>query len=380
MMFGIAGASLALAIAFLIATTAAGRTPTIVIVLSLLFALFALLSGILAFQLLLAKQRAIAGKDVSILFGLGRIVAWEQNEGLVFQRDKRVSDIVMGTEQGGGLRIIYPLIGEELKSRVPLSLQLTWFEDQRVLTREAVQLTVKIAMWWEICDLEKYCFQIENTVNSLDNSRKPGGHYGHIPLARRADKKGTAEVWIQTLAESCIRQLISETSTFLIVSKRASAGLPFDMVNGNALPEEQGDISQGGIGPATPDVIASSLKARLLPRVSDYGLSINRVEVQEVQLPPSIQNAVDNVWIASTQPKKSSYEAEALQNQLKALCDMLGPQATAMMKIVEKMPSGAYYGNPLGQIQSMLSHIKTSESGPSLGGALPVARKKKSRE
>ena len=257
-MLGITGLFLALAFSLLIAALASSRTPTFVAILALLFGLVALLCGALAVQLLLAKQRAIAGKNVSILFGLGRIVVWEQNEGLVFQRDKRISDIVMGTEQGGGLRIIYPLVGEELKSRVPLSLQLTWFEDQRVLTREAVQLTVKIAIWWSIDNLEKYCFQIENSVNSLDNTRRPGGNYGRFPVARPIDRKSTAEVWIQTLAESCIRQLISETSTFLIVSKRASSGLPFEMVHGNSLSGELVDSSLSNIAPATPDVIANS--------------------------------------------------------------------------------------------------------------------------
>src|SRR5262249_20400797 len=74
---------------------------------------FILLSvaAVFAFQVLLAKGSAIRRhkNEVNLLWGLVKLVLWEANEGLIFLKNKRISDLVYGLETGGGTRFIFPL-------------------------------------------------------------------------------------------------------------------------------------------------------------------------------------------------------------------------------------------------------------------------------
>lgn len=170
-----------------------------------------------------------------------------------------------------------------------------------------------------------------------------------------------AEVWVRTLVEACLRKLISNTSTFLIVSKQAADGL---------------HVEPGSATAATPDVIAHQLHADLAPRLEGYGLCLDRVEVQEVQLPPQIQQAVDDVWVASTLPKKSGYEATAeataLEKRLNVLVNLLGRDAAGVSEIVGKFPPGALVGNPLSVLPAILEQIAGVANATQPRGTLPA--------
>jgi regulator of protease activity HflC (stomatin/prohibitin superfamily) len=319
-----------------------------------------LISVRLMSQLFTAKQRAISGHQVTLFFGMARLVAWEQNEGLIFLRDKRVSQVIDDRHAGGGLRIIYPFLGEELKGRVPLSLQMTTYVDERVLTQESVQLKVKVAIWWEVTQLRTYFYRIDHEAHKLRDRpedalgagiRTIAGPTARGPLA-------IAEIWVTALAESCLRSLISGTSTLLIVSKRAKIGLPHSKGDTGLLLEPDA----GDPVPATPEVIARQLKDELCKKVQDYGLMIERIEVQEVQLPPGIQKAVDDVWETSTLPAKSAYEAEAQRKRLQVLVEQLGQPAAAMSEIVKGLPTGAF-SSPLGSLHALLSSLGAVGSG-----------------
>ena len=149
-------------------------TPVFLIVVMVVAFVLAAVGVSLTFQLFAAKQRAIAGKSVPLLFGFARLITWEQNEGLILLRDKRIAELIYGPKSGGGLRIIYPVLGEELRAQVPLTLQLTWFKDERVLTRESIQLAVKVALWWEVHDLEAYFYRIDREVHAGEDRGIPG--------------------------------------------------------------------------------------------------------------------------------------------------------------------------------------------------------------
>jgi len=305
-------------------------------------------------KLLFAKQRAIAGRQISILFGLAKLIVWEQNEGLLMLKNKKVWNQIYGPAAGGGLKIIYPVLGEEVRIRVPLTVQLTWFSDQRVLTRDAVQLSVKTAIWWDIQNLERFFYKIDSEVHSTQSDHLVTGRETVTADRTARGHLAVAEIWVKTLTESCLRKLISETSTFLIVSKQASQGLPAEMIRSGSEPTVI----------ATPDLIAGKLREELSERITSYGLNIDRIELQEVQLPPRIQTAVDEVWISATQPRRSENEAAALRNHLKVLADVLGKDAAGLMQIVDKLPSNSYVGNPVALIQSVMSQMDGPKSKP----------------
>jgi regulator of protease activity HflC (stomatin/prohibitin superfamily) len=266
--------------------------------------------------------------------------------------------------------LIYPFLGEELRIRVPLTVQLTWFEDERVLTREAVQLKVKVAIWWQVSDLERFFYQIDSEVHRFRDGMQPlhiDERATATPVPR--GQLGMAELWLRTLAESCLRKLVSETNTLHIVSKQVSSGL----MDGHGL-NPDGDSE----GKATPDAISELLKSDLAPKANGYGLLIDRIEVQEVQLPASIQQAITDVMVAATQPKKTAHEAEALKMHLKVLVETIGQPAAGMIQVVERIPSSNFLGNPLAMIESLFAQLgetqtrtKSSQIATTEGASVP---------
>ena len=360
-------------LSFLAIALARESPPTALVVAVVILFLSSAVSGHLAIQLFVAKQKAIAGKGrpVPVLFGLGVLITWEQNEGLILLRDKQITETIYGPESGGGLRILYPVFGEELRAQVPLTLQLTWFRDDRVLTRESIQLVVKVALWWKVSNLEAYFYRIDQEIHSLQDRDRPGEGFATAARPTPRGQLRIAEVWVQTLTEACLRKLISDTSTFLIISKRAASRLHVE--SGHA--PRVGDPSDSDdLKPATPDVLAEQLKAELLLRLKSYGLEMERVEIQEVQLPPAIQQAVNEVWIASTQPTKSAYEARTVENRLEVLCRLLGKEAVGVSEIVGRLPPGAFMSNPLAWLPAVMEQIAGAAKTPTpLGGMLPPA-------
>jgi regulator of protease activity HflC (stomatin/prohibitin superfamily) len=346
------------------------RGTLFLVALFVLSGLVTVLLGYLLVQLLLAKNRAIVTKSVPLFFGLAQIVVWEQNEGLIFLRNKRLFEIIDGRRAGGGLRVIFPVLGEELRARVPLTVQLIQFQDNKVLTEEAIQLSVKAAIWWQVEKLDTYFYKLDREVHAGRDALVPGS-VTVAPIARSANQgnREIAELWVQTLTESCLRKLIASTSTLRIVSNRTWSAIHTEM--GTDLPT--GPSASVGTSvedamPASPERIAQMLQKDLQCRLIDYGLSIDRVEIQEVQLPTSIQTAVDEVWVAATQPKKSGYEAQALENRLKVLCDRLGQNGATMTEVVQSLPSGSFLGNPMYGFRSLLSQLdKASGAGTSKG-------------
>ncbi len=278
------------------------NAPVAMIVLSLV--IICGLCGRSAWELFIAKNRAIRihgqGGTVPLFFGLAQLITWEQNEGLILLKDKRIKELIYGPVDGGGIRIIYPVLGEELKEHLPLTLTLSHFHDKNIQTREAIQLTVKVAVWWKVLDMKKYYFDLSTGVHALRDTGQHVGGYERTFRGEQSGRKETAEAWILALAESSLRQLVSQTSAALVVSKRALVPLPSSPV--------------GTTGALTPDVIAREIQDRLQPKARRFGLEIDHVEVQQVELPEHIQKAVDDVWIASTTPIKTEHEARALED------------------------------------------------------------------
>src|ERR1700744_3410384 len=67
-----------------------------------------------AFRLLSARGRALKSKDVVIWNGFARIVSWNPNEGVLFLKNKQIDFLDDNPNDGGGIRIIFPILGEEI--------------------------------------------------------------------------------------------------------------------------------------------------------------------------------------------------------------------------------------------------------------------------
>jgi regulator of protease activity HflC (stomatin/prohibitin superfamily)/predicted RNA-binding Zn-ribbon protein involved in translation (DUF1610 family) len=330
--------------------------------------------------ILLAKTFAIQRKqkEVDLFGGLMKLILWEANEGIVLLKNKQVSEVIYGPQAGGGTQFIYPLFGEELRLRVPLTLKLTQFEDKNVLTRESTRLFVKVAFWWWIADLQKYYSVIDKRVGVADNNPADGeftdnaGSYAEGP-------NDAAERWILTLAESCIRKLVSQTTTATVVSKNALAYMHIDRtgIDGATRPAQaavsgihsrQMTVHQGAEA-ATPENLANAIHHMLNPKVAEYGLKIDRVEIQEVRLPQELQEALDRLFRSHLLPAQSEQEAKARQIELQAVANVLGVQAVALKEVMKEFKGSTYVGGFPKFLETLFAKSQTgNESQPALTG------------
>ena len=290
------------------------------IVLLLILCILAL---VVAAQVSLARFHAIRDRQNNVVMfgGAVRLLSWEQNEGLVLLKYKKVSEVIV--EGGGGMRFIYPIRGEELRARIPLTLRLITWNDTDILTRESIQVMLKVAVWWRVADLKKYIFTIDTRVN-VDNSRLEMG-----PL-------GAAEEWLQTLTESSIRTLVSQISVALLVSSKPTSYLHVDSHN----PAEHSP-AQGA-----SQVLAHDLQIDLHNKAQDYGIEVQRVEIQEIGLSDEIQAAIDRVWKASLLPAQTEQEAKARQIELQSVANVLGVDTVALNEIMKNFQGSSFLGVP----------------------------------
>jgi regulator of protease activity HflC (stomatin/prohibitin superfamily)/predicted RNA-binding Zn-ribbon protein involved in translation (DUF1610 family) len=333
-----------------------------------------------ALELLFAKPFAIRGKqkEVDLVGGLVKLILWEANEGIVLLKNKQVSDVIYGPQAGGGTQFIFPLFGEELRIRVPLTLRLAQFEDANVLTRESTQLYLKVAFWWRIANLEKYYYVIDREVRVADN-KSADDDLSADAAASPQGPRDAAERWVLTLAESCIRKLVSQSTTAMVVSKNAAKYIHIDHSgadgsDGNAHgPHSSLSLSRhqsvpDGPNVANPENLAHAILHMLDPKVAEYGLKIDRVEIQEVRLPPELQQALDRLFRSHLLPAQSEQEVKARQIELQGIANVLGVQAVALKEVMKEF-KGTYVG---GFPKFLEALFEKSPANPGQQPALPA--------
>jgi len=72
------------------------------------------LFGYNVFQLMLAKSKVLRDKEVSLWRGYATLISWNPTEGVVILKNKQIHFVDDNPHDGGGIRVIYPLLGEEL--------------------------------------------------------------------------------------------------------------------------------------------------------------------------------------------------------------------------------------------------------------------------
>lgn len=330
-------------------------------------------------DLLTAKARAIEHgyREVTLFFRCVRLILWEQNEGLVLLRDKKIRDVIYGPEQGGGTKFIFPIVGDEVKVHVPLTLQMSTFEDRNVSTRDGVQLFVKIAFWWRLKDkagLKKFYLLVDREVRqSTDTGAERVRDYNPPPLPNRRKEPRRGELdaterWMRTILESITRKHISQQSFAFVLSNEASAYL---QVNHQASPTPM---------PATPNQLGSFLQTALDQEAGAYGVTVERIEVQEVRLPDEIQRKIERVLIAALTPAESGHLAKAREMEIRAeletIKNILGGDAAAVGHVMGKMAGMRIVGGLPETLQKMITKMATSEDVPKLLGENPKAATK----
>ena len=159
-----------------------------------------------AVMLFIAKGEVLKRNEVSVLAGMGKIISWNPSEGVVFLKNKKIDFTDDNPDDGGGIRIIFPLLGEELALRVPLETQTTPFQDDNIITREFIPLSMKATIFWRIGNIDKFYLSLGKEIHYLDDH---GGHAVSAPSARHAQME-TAERWLSSMMEEQTRAIVSK--------------------------------------------------------------------------------------------------------------------------------------------------------------------------
>lgn len=331
--------------------------------------------GYCAATVVLAKPMAIRDgkKDVDLFLGFVRLHLWEQNEGLVFLKNKRISNVIYGSdpEMGGGSVFIFPLFGEEMRVRVSLTHRLSVFADSNALTRESVRIRAKVAFWWKIVNLEKYFYFVDEEVGALTDQgaavQQSGRGRSVYGFAKQQDRQlDAAERWLQTLVESTLRAQVSKSAVADLVSKHPTQYL---QARGDVLPAGTQLLQSNTVG--SDDLITSlvaELNNEIAPKAAEYGLCVERFEFQELRLSDEAQKAIDEVWNASLLPAKTEMEARAKQIELQRLKEVLGHDAVVATEVLKSFQGGFLGGLPAG-LNALLGNLGSSGASarPALG-------------
>jgi len=305
----------------------------------------------LAAYIFLARFRAIRDRqrELTLFGGFVKLVLWEPNEGVVLLRNKQLSEII---ETGqGGTKFIFPIRGDEVRARFPLTLRMVTWEDQNILTRESIQVRMKVAAWWRATSLKNFVFTIDSGIHTEKIHQDVG-------------LLEAAEQWLKTITESTLRTLVSHSSIALLVSSRATGYLHV----ASATMHQDGEVSARSQS-ETATGISIALQADLNSKLSDYGIAIQRVEIQEITFSKEIQAAIDRVWKAALLPAQTEQEARARQIALEAEVKVLGADAVALAEIMKNFQGGTFFGMPAA-LDSMMAKIGNRSTGrPQISGS-----------
>ncbi len=303
----------------------------------LIWALFILVSVFITYSLVkltLAKAQVLQEHDVALWKDRIRLVAWNPTEGVVFLKNKQIQYVDDSPHDGGGIRVMYPVLGEEMVLRVPLEIQTLAFKDSEVLTKEYMPLAIQGTMYWKICDLKQFYLCISKELHTANDR---GGH--SVGASSLRPKFEVAEQWLRLMAEEKTRMIVSKIGTGLLIADQLASDLP------KALPESAATLEAPQSSPAyrsSTEGLAHAIKNEFETAVKDYGLEIHRVALQEIKLPPEIYAAAVDACKAAYLPLKAKAEALERKMKLQADVDVIGKDAVGMREIAGNIPALAF--------------------------------------
>lgn len=311
-----------------------------------LFLLATIEVGRQAWLLLQARRRVLTEKVVPLLHGIAALIAWDPTEGIVVLRNKSVvfSDDNLD-DACGGVRLIFPVLGDEVALRVPLEVQTLQFADENVLTQEYLSLTIRGTLKWRIADVRRFYLWVSREMRETSDS---GGKYGASRSTRTVSTGDEPEEtakhetlnrlvrssieWLRGIAEAQTRLIVSRLHSGLLMADRVAYEVP-EMRGSNLL--GKAEFSNG------TEQLGSSLKAAVEAGVRDYGIAIEDVAVREVAFPKEVIDQCVQAAKAAYLPLLGHRQAAAETAKLRLEVESLGREAIASERIVAASPAFA---------------------------------------
>jgi regulator of protease activity HflC (stomatin/prohibitin superfamily) len=305
---------------------------------------------------------------VRIWFGQGEIVLWNPGQTFAFLRNKQLAEV--GSEHGG-FRTVFAMKNEEAIGPISLQTALFTWNDDNVLTRDGQPLRMSIGVWWKVADVPKYVFKIYNESQQVQTISQPyvAKNYAVGPgqVATTLPQSGSARFdsttlhdvadrWLRVLTESSVRSRVNRLAVSDVVSAQAMEFLQASGTDQSTLAESRSLFES----------VLAEVRQEIQSKASDFGLSVDQLEVQHVYLPQIIQDAINETRIAFLAPIKGERESEAVRISLEKLVSVLGRDNVALNQIMSNL-KGANFITPMPMMQPIFDKFNaTQSSSPAL--------------
>jgi regulator of protease activity HflC (stomatin/prohibitin superfamily) len=287
---------------------------------------------------------------VSIWFGQGEMVFWNPGQTFAFLANKQLHSV---GDVSGGFRAVYPFRGEQAVGPIQLQSALFNWEDSSVLTRDGQTLGVKVGVWWKVADAEKYIFhiysdpstdlQVGNTLGGTSPVQgKPGSGVAAGPTGlgysqgsqfNTTTMHRIADQWLRVITESTIRAKINSLAVSEVVSAQAMQFLRESM---------DGRVEADETINSTFETAILAVLADIQRKALEFGVGVERLEVQHIHLPQEIQDAITETRIAFLAPIKGEREAEAVRIKLEKLVSVLGKDTVGLNEVMKNFQNANF--------------------------------------
>jgi hypothetical protein len=272
-----------------------------------------------------AKYRAFRKglKRSPFWFGNAEWIFWEPGETVVLLEHKRL--VPMVNRQGGYLTIS-AWRGQEYKGRISYKTQFSTWKSDPILTSDGLSINLAVGIWWRIADAGIYVSAIASDYHEGDRHRNE-------------DLSEAAEFWIKKLAAGTLREEVNQLPAEKLISPYVQAYLKVRR-------GPEGELF--GQGDSLPNFSEQLGKAqfKLNEKTLRYGIEIERVEVQELMLPPVYQQKLEAVRVAFLEPSQAQALSEAQLISLRGLASVIGPDKVGLIEVLKHVDLSNMNMNP----------------------------------
>lgn len=273
-----------------------------------------------------AKYRAFRRglKRSPFWFGNAEWIFWEPGETVVLLERKRLVPMV---DPRGGYCVISAWKEQEYKGRISYKTQFSTWTSDPILTSDGLAVHLGVGIWWKIIEAGTYISAIASDYHEED--RHSGENLGEA-----------AEFWIKKLAAGTLREEVNQLPAEQLISPYVQAYLQVERG-----PEKEVVMPNTGGVPNFSQQLGKA-QSKLSEKTLRYGIEIERLEVQELVLPPIYQQKLEAVRVAFLEPSQARALSEAQVIALRGLESIIGPEKVGLIEILKHVDSSRLGVNP----------------------------------
>ena len=221
-----------------------------------------------------SKNSVKGSRDVDLLFRMVKLVSWDEVEGVILQKEKSIH-YVDDMSRGGGMVTLFPVLGDRLLLRQPLTYQSLEFRDDLVFSRENMTLSIRGSVDWRITDLERFhkLMLRDAKVSSQDDSRDDASE-ATAPISESQVESNRA--WLRSIVEELARAEVVKLNAGSMVAEGIANELNRTMTGADT----------------TVSGLAERIQKQFAEKSRPYGIEIRKVSIDSISLPKEVRASV----------------------------------------------------------------------------------------